>query len=541
MKILSIQIADLASCGGILDGLSLSLRRASPNRTPKFDPLCLIGPNGAGKSQFLQVLAEIFQSAWHACAPAEERQGGLAGHAFTVEYLIWTDVELPPKHVRVSRSATETQVVVETLNDGAWAQHDTDEPATRSLLPARIVGYTSGENETLSVPFFTSRSGYAEEVRTRALPTRLKAQPTLETTGDPLEPRLLLIDYATHLEVLVANLLLGSPEQQRRLLEIAHLDSLRSVRCVIQLATNKASAAVRRQSHRKGIQLTDELEGYIENLKACATCWDYEDAREVYTFDYWCDGETTAALGEFFGAAFELYRALHKLALLNDLAISRAARRRFDRDVSTQRFAARLPEPPDEDKVFRFEQVTFLAGDGSRTVDYVSLSDGEHQRVEILGVFAMISEKNVLFLLDEPESHFNPQWRVGFMSELRSVPTGNGDRSTVSDAAAQEVLLTTHAPFVPSDMPRENVVIFNRVEGGKVAPRSPDIQTFGASFDEILEHCFRIDPPISQLARSEIGELLSSDDVERIEAAIPRLGASVEKIHLLDHLRRLKS
>jgi restriction system-associated AAA family ATPase len=541
MKLLSVEIDDISSCGGILNGLAMSLRYASRHQEPKFDPICLIGPNGAGKSQFLQALAEIFQSAWHACAPAEERQGGIASHAFTVEYLIWQDIGAPPVRVRLARSATDSAIVFETLDDGEWVRHSPLDPSTRSLLPTRVIGYTSGENETLSVPFFASRSGYAEEVRTRALPTRPGAQLTLEATGDPLEPRLMLIDYATHLEVLVANLLLGTPAQRRVLLKVARLDSLRSVRCVIQLnTTRKAAAGVRRQSRRKGIQLTDELESYIENLKACSTCWDYESDREVYTFDYWCDGETSVALGSFFESAFELYRALHKLALLNDLAISRAARRRFDRDMSTQRFAARLPEPPDEDKVFRFEQVTFRAADGDRTVDYVSLSDGEHQRVEILGVFAMIKESNVLFLLDEPESHFNPQWRVAFMSELRTVPTADGDRESVSDATAQEVLLTTHAPFVPSDMARENVVIFERVDG-KIAPRSPDIQTFGASFEEILEHCFRIDPPISELAHAEIKQLIASDDVARIEAAIPKLGASVEKVHLLDHLRRLKS
>lgn len=29
---------------------------------------------------------------------------------------------------------------------------------------------------------------------------------------------------------------------------------------------------------------------------------------------------------------------------------------------------------------------------------------------------------DVLFLLDEPESHFNPQWRVKFISRLLDLP-----------------------------------------------------------------------------------------------------------------------
>jgi restriction system-associated AAA family ATPase len=541
MKLLSVEIPASDSYGGILNEFAVYFRAAFDNEVPKFDPLCLIGPNGTGKSQFLQTLAEIFQSAWHACAPAEERHGTLAGHAFVVEYLIWRDLNNRPTQVRLSRSQGEQAIKIESLNDGEWLSHPSSDPDTRSLLPTRIVGYTSGENETLSVPFFASRAGYAEEVRTRALPTRTLARLSLEETGDPLEPRLMLIDYGTHLELLVANLLLGTEQQKRTLLEIAKLESLRSVRCVVQLASGRrTSAGLRKGAGRRGVQLTDELESYIENLKSCSTCWNYESDRETYTFDYWCDDETNVAFRSFFGSAFELYRALHKLALLNDLAISRAARRRFERDVTSQRFAARLPEPPDEDKVFKFEQVTFRADQESRTVDYVSLSDGEHQLVEILGVFAMIKEKNVLFLLDEPESHSNPQWRVAFMSRLHGVPTVDGNRAELSDAAAQEVLLTTHAPFVPSDMYRENVVIFERSDG-KVKARSPEIETFGASFDQILEHCFCVEPPISEVARREIKELMKSDDPSEIEAAVSRLGASVEKVILLDHLRKLKS
>lgn len=539
MKLLSVEISRSDSCGGILNDFSVYLREPFDHEAPLFDPLCLIGRNGTGKSQFLQVLAEIFQAAWRACAPLEERQGSLVGQAFSVEYLIWRDGGMT--HVRVSQAETDQVVKIESQEDGDWISHRPTDPATRSLLPSRVIGYTSGENETLSVPFFVSRAGYAEEVRTRALPSRSPGQLSLEQTGDPLEPRLMLIDYGTHLELLVSNLLLGTNKQRRSLLDVARLESLRSVRCVVQLASNRrTSADVRRRTGRKGVQLTDELETYIENLKACSTCWNYEIEREIYTFDYWCDAATSEAFRSFFGSAFELYRALHKLALLNDLAISRPARRRFEREVTSQRFAARLPEPPDEDKVFRFEQVTFRADGARRVVDYVSLSDGEHQLVEILGVFTMIREKNVLFLLDEPESHFNPQWRVAFMNRLRSVPTADGSRADQPDAAAQEVLLTTHAPFVPSDMKRENVVIFERVDG-RVVPRSPDIETFGASFEQILEHCFRVEPPISEIAREEIKGLMQSKNPAEIEAAVPRLGASVEKVLLLDHLRKLKS
>lgn len=537
MKILRVQIDESSGFGGILNGFQVFLRDTTTAAETGFTPLCLIGRNGTGKSQFLQTLAEIFQAAWHACARLEERQSSITGQLFVVEYLIPVAAEIA--HIRISQTGDDPRLKIGRLVDGEWLDCAFDDVETRALLPTRIIGYTSGENETLSVPFFASRAGYAAEVAVRALPTRKVGEPG--EAADPLEPRLMLIDYGTHLELLVANLLLGTTAQKQALLEVAGLESLRSVRCVVQLAGGRRNTtSVRRDGGRKGVQLTDELETYVANLKSCSTCWHYDATRETYTFDYWCDQATVSAFRSFFGNAFELYRALHKLALLNDLAISRTARKRFEKAVTSQKFASRLPEPPDEDKVFRFEQVTFRADNGSRKVDYVSLSDGEHQLVEILGVFAMIKEPNVLFLLDEPESHFNPQWRVAFMNRLRSIPTEDGARESGSPASAQEVLLTTHAPFVPSDMSRENVIIFERAEG-KVTARSPDIQTFGASFEQILEHCFRVEPPISEIARETIEKLMASQDAGAIEAALPKLGSSVEKVILIDHLHSLKS
>jgi restriction system-associated AAA family ATPase len=351
--------------------------------------------------------------------------------------------------------------------------------------------------------------------------------------ANPLEPRLMLIDYSTHFAVLVANLLLGSSEQRAYLLEPANLRDLRSVRCVVQLAHSAVS---------REVLLTSELKLCLDKLKACATCWNYVQSIQAYTFDFWVDEAVREAFRHHFGTAFELYRQLHKLALLNDLAISRTARQRFKGEVRNRRFASRLPEPPDEDKVFKFEQVTFHTAASTTPqspVDYVSLSDGEHQLVQIIGMFAMVSEPEVLFLLDEPESHFNPQWRVTFVARLLRVPTVGGDRMQEMGPRSQEVLMTTHAPFVPSDMPRERIVIFERSADG-VTPRNPDIQTFGASYEEILDHCFSDHPPISELSREVIDKLKRSDDPNEVQEGLNELGPSVEKVLVAEHLRQLE-
>lgn len=533
MKLLHVRIIKADTCGGLLDGFDRWFRSPYSEDYSLFDPLCLIGPNGAGKSQFLQVLTEIFQSIYHTCLPDEERIDGNPDLQFQIEYLIQPEGEDTPVHVLISRQAEERRkpkLTIKKKNQDNWESCDPALPSTHKLLPHKVIGYTSGDNETLSLPFLISRSGYADEVGRKAL--------SKDEQDEVADTRLMLIDYGTNLEVIVSNLLTNSGDQLEALLKDAQLKDLHSFRCVIQLAHRAAP----KLPGKKGIQLTLELKTYIENLQRCATCYSYEPKEERYVFDFWVNDDTKIAFKHFWQSTLKLYSSLHKLSMLNDLAIPKTTRERFRRDTRNRHFASKLPEPQDEDKVFRFDEVRFVPIANDHEVDYVSLSDGEHQLVQILGIFSMLSFPNVLFLLDEPESHLNPQWRVKFISRLLEMPTNGGkrgDRNIAAKAAQQECLLTTHAPFVPSDMAREKVFIFSKKDG-KVEIRNPDIETYGTTFDTILEECFSVRPPISNVSHTDIKNLMKSNDPEEIREGMDRLGHSVEKAFLADRLRELK-
>lgn len=527
MRLSYVKIIKAEACGGLLDGLSLALDRPEGQPNEPFTPLCLVGPNGSGKSQFLQTIAEIFQEAWHSHAPDQERDESNRRLLFELTYELQAPRGDSPLRVRLSRGASgprRRSVKMEIDTGEGWAEVGADDPRYGEYLPPVIVGYTSGDNETLSLPFFKSRAGYARDVTNAALdPDRRHL--------DVADNRLLLLDYGTHLEVLIANLMPGSDSLSAQILKHAALDRLASWRCVIQLQPPMISLT-EPINGRRGVKLTDELERTLAALRRCATCQHHDSRTDSYTLDFFVDAESRKAFRANWASAADLYRAFHKLAMLNDLAIPKHVRTRLSKEMRRGRFAARLPEPQDEHKVFRFEQVRFHPRGEGEPVDYVSLSDGEHQQSQIFGVFSMITSPNALFLLDEPESHFNPQWRVKFISRLMELP--------VAVDRTREVLMTSHAPFVPSDMRREQVVIFSR-KGGKIATSNPAIETFGASFDRILQHCFEVQPPISQLARDEIDRLKKDGTAEEIEAALETLGSSVEKAFLADRLHQLKA
>jgi restriction system-associated AAA family ATPase len=528
MRLRLLKIEKSVAGGGLFDGAEIWFGRDDDSmKNEPLAPLCIVGPNGSGKSQFLQLIAEIFQAAWKSHAPNEERGSANDEVLFELEYLIaptGTDKSEVVRLVRTMKGKKLGSIQLVRRDD------EVIEPEAEEFgkyLPSMVIGYTSGDNETLSLPFLASRSGYAEAVRTSALEQDGKLE--------VLDNRFMLIDYGTNLEVLFANLMLGPEFVRSELLSHVKLQDLASCRCVVSLAHPAVRSSNRRKnSKRKGVQLTNELEEVIERLQRIATCWHMDEKNETYTFDFFITPATREAFGHFWDDAFSLYRSLHKLALLNDLAIPKKARERLDKAVKERRFATRLPEPQKEDLVFGFAEVRFRSEDGnSESVDYVSLSDGEHQQVLILGAYAMVTNSNAVFLLDEPESHFNPKWRVKFVKRLMDM---TGDRQN------QEVLLTTHAPFVPSDMPRDQVMIFSRdPKTNRVCVEQPEVETFGANFDRILDACFDVRPPISKFSNNAIDELLDSNDLEFVERGFQKLGASTEKALVASHLRKLKA
>lgn len=536
MKLLRVHIHSAQTCGGLLDGLNLELRTPETNYF-EFDPLCFVGPNGSGKSQFLQIVAEIFQSIIHTCSPEEERSESNPSLEFEVEYLIRPEGSDNPTHIKISRKRVgrkKPQCAFAKLVKSEWEEVTADQMFNLGLLPKNVVGYTSGSNETLSLPFHVSRSGYAQEVGTAALK---------QASYSVVDPKLMLLDYGTNLEILVSNLMLGETSQQSDLIRHMNLDNVHSFRCIIQLNHARApKIPSAKNAKRKGVQLTEELEQAIEDLQRCSTSYYYDEKLERYVFDYLVSDATRAAFYYFWKRSYKLYSALHKLAMLNDLMIPKASRERFNKDVKNRRFVTKLPEPQEEEKVFRFEQVRFKKKGVVEPVEYVSLSDGEHQYCQLLGTFAMLCEPNQLFLLDEPESHFNPVWRTQCISTLKNLATANGQRVTNGSKSfvnEQECVLTTHSPFVPSDLQKNKVFIFSK-ENGKVTAKPSPVETYGTSFDYIIEECFDIIPPVSDHSMSEINRLMKSKDPEEIRTAIDRLGYSAHRVLLNRRLRELE-
>lgn len=146
-------------------------------------------------------------------------------------------------------------------------------------------------------------------------------------------------------------------------------------------------------------------------------------------------------------------------------------------------------------------EITLVGTGGIETI-YDRLSDGEHQLIQVLASLLLFDHQQTLFILDEPESHFNPEWRIEFMDII-------GKYVNLSNL---ELIISTHSPFMLSACRSERVLHFNKDVAGKIAITPPDVQTFGASFDSLLASVFEIDVLISKRPLTEIRANLRAYD-----------------------------
>ncbi|MGG7666901.1 restriction system-associated AAA family ATPase [Dyadobacter sp. BHUBP1] len=480
---------------------------------------CLIGINGSGKSQFLETIAEIFlylDKEWRTVNVIKNDNPALT---FRIEYKVYINGN--EFSVSVDQPTFKRKDLKLMVTDLQKNEINVDDAEKYKFLPAKIVGYTSGENETLSSPFLSYYDEYASYTANRGLKG-------LDT--DDYTPRFYFMDYNTNLGIAISNLIFEEFNGLTALKKELKIDSIHSFQIVIQTRQPAAPTNVKSTSGETGVVLTKELKEWREQLVRCATQSSYEEKYDRHVLDFFIDEATREAIKHYFKTTFNFYTVLYKFELLNNLIVDKTTRNSIERDRKARRLVKKMPEVPDKDKVMNYAGLKLRLANGE-VVDYLSLSDGEHQFINIFGTLLMTNHDNTLFLLDEPETHFNPIWRRLFISNLRKI----------TERRRQDLYITSHSPFIVSDMVQEKVYIFERVNKAKVAVRHPTNETFGSSFNNILKMAFAMEETISKEGSDFIDKLLKSDDVDEIERGIEQIGDSPRLMTLYRRIDLLKN
>ncbi len=578
MKLLRLKITDPEGFRSLQSGFEYHFRTEWTLQDEQgFAPFVCAGPNGSGKSNLLEVLAAIFFQLEvlrirRSFLPEEleELSEQMHPHAFELEYLIRVPMHLikadGPQWAKVLVWKELEKPVRFSWENQSDFNADPNETFRAGyadvLLPQHVLGYSSGENEIISLPFFKMRFVQFDEYR-RAL------QMEDLYSGRP-DARMTYLDSSFSQAILLCNLLFQDEKELELLLKDVGLEALKEFRIIlrrsIQLSTDEIGSFIREWGsggygkgsygpsnpaisfdegrNRYTINLMHLLEANVNSeknfdpivtrLKRCATCSFEDEESDTLYLDFCVNEATREAFLKNFGSgetspAIALFQAFQVLLTLNLYSVSQSLKR--DLYQSDSHYVSEtVPVLASDERIMRFKFVQFSKNGIEQPVMLKDLSDGEHQLLHTLGLCMLFRGTNSLFLLDEPETHFNPDWRANFVSRLYEVFEGSD---------SQEMLVTTHTPFLISDSKPEKVLVFNK-EDGEVSVSHPEYNTLGASINKITMSTFDKRETIGLRAQGMLDEfrLRSKDGGEDKKALIKQidqqLGDSVEKVLLIN-------
>lgn len=116
-------------------------------------------------------------------------------------------------------------------------------------------------------------------------------------------------------------------------------------------------------------------------------------------------------------------------------------------------------------------------------VSFTQLSEGELQMLTVLGLMRITREDHCLFLLDEPDTHLNPIWKLRYFDDIEGVLNQDGEALM---QGASQVLITTHDPMMIGSLRREQVHILRR-QADRTVLETPDEHPQGMGVTGLLK------------------------------------------------------
>lgn len=117
-------------------------------------------------------------------------------------------------------------------------------------------------------------------------------------------------------------------------------------------------------------------------------------------------------------------------------------------------------------------------------LNFTQLSEGEQQLLTVLGLMRFTHEDESLFLLDEPDTHLNPIWKLRYFDEIEKVVKLQNESANGGDS---QIIITTHDPIMVGSLRKEQVRILRKTNKGSVEVHQPDTDPQGMGFAGLLK------------------------------------------------------
>ncbi|KEK26926.1 ATP-binding protein [Shewanella xiamenensis] len=406
----------------------------------------LIGQNGTGKSNLIEALVTLFRDV------DLDRE---ADFDYTLEY------EIRGHIVRIQADTAKKKRPYVWVDGKSESQRFLVKHA-REYLPSHVFAYYSGKNERIESLFRPHQERYKQLLR---------------QDDDDLMRRLFYCRGGHSQLVLLACLLSDDPVF-KKLLSNLNIEAIESALFVLK----KPYAA--RELDEKDIELGDSrfwfrrgtvVNGFLDKLWQIA----------------WAPVQETRL------AAIDFRRRPEKQELLYLFVPDNKRLKKLGEEVGTPERFFRYAEAAYIGDLLEEVRITVKKSKGhGGDVEFKQLSEGELQMLTVLGLMRITREDHCLFLLDEPDTHLNPIWKLRYFDDIEGVLSSEKDSLVQGES---QILITTHDPMMVGSLKREQVHIL-RKHGDRSVIESPDEHPQGMG--------------VTGLLKSELFGLSSTLDIE---------------------------
>jgi predicted ATP-dependent endonuclease of OLD family len=413
----------------------------------------LVGLNGSGKSTVLQAIIDIF---------LRLEKSEQVPFLFTLEYDVGVGDSFAP--ISISNMVPDEDEQNYHIGPIRIQMHGIDSDWSNTLLPDRIVAFTTGSEEGWEDIF--RRQSVNEELMT--IPSNLspeeraiREQPRITPAGplsvDDAESGKSQVEFVRAHELSAVTLcgLLDHLAQENR----SDKEGLSSV--LEQSSLKRMAGFSIRFRVNKGI-ITENQYNQILLLKSHAKRALRMGSDRLLVFNLSNNGDGKAkAILEDFSSGYQLFRTLTRMHL------KESPSENVLQEINI--FLERQPNTENE------------SGSEASPLHLFSwLSDGEQSFIGRMCLFSLFRQSDALILLDEPEVHFNDYWKRHVVKLLDDVLKNQ----------SSHVLISSHSSITLSDVPREDIIVLQRSGAFTSEANFPSIPTLAANPGDIMVHVF---------------------------------------------------
>ena len=389
----------------------------------EFKSHAVIGQNGSGKSNMIEAIVTIFRDL-DLNLPA------------SLDYEL--DYEVRGYRIQIQASVGESpSVLIDGKAVEAWKLSDThrkspetDKPergSARLFLPSHVFTYYSGKNERLESLFRQHQKDFID---------RLDEDPSGELEEEELASvrdtdgllRRMFYCRHPHSRLVLLACLLAPELPLKSVLENLRIEGVDS-----------ALFALKQPYRLTGDVFTDEDIASGDNrFWFDQTRFSQEFLDKLWELSVAPIDFTEEKVIDFRGRTEEqelLYLFVDGREKLDELREHIGDSYRFFRFLEGSYIADLL----DDLKIF----VKHKSSEG--LITFEALSEGELQLLTVLGLMRLTHQDHCLFLLDEPDTHLNPKWKLTYFDQIETVLNQSPESILQGDS---QIIVTTHDPMM---------------------------------------------------------------------------------------------